>query len=235
LNSENDRWSGEEHWIGQLPSLLKGVEQPIVFDVGANIGRYSAKIRRTLPTARLFAFEPHPVSFSQLISQAETLQFQAINIAFSSTHQAEGQLYNRPGSGSEHASLFESAVAELYGESPAALPVRIETLDRFCDAYEIQEIDFLKLDTEGSEFDILTGAENLRIRRAIRCIQFEFNSMNVYSRTFLKDFRALLPEYRFFRLLPDGIIPIEEYPVFLNEIFAYQNIVALRQEPPHER
>jgi hypothetical protein len=49
--------------------------------------------------------------------------------------------------------------------------------------------------------------------------------MNVISRMFFRDFRALLPEYNFFRLLPHGRIGLDDSALG-TELFAYQNIVA---------
>ena len=54
--------------------------------------------------------------------------------------------------------------------------------------------------------------------------------MNVYNREFLRDFRERLPQYEFFRRLPDGLAPLPPWPPFRNEIFAYQNLAAICQE-----
>ena len=63
-------------------------------------------------------------------------------------------------------------------------------------------------------------------------IQFEFNEMNIESRVFMKDFFNILPEYDFFRLLPDGYIPLGNINTYRNpltlELFAMQNIVAIQ-------
>jgi hypothetical protein len=53
--------------------------------------------------------------------------------------------------------------------------------------------------------------------------------MNVISRAFFRDFYTLLPDYAFYRLLPDGPVPLGEYSPILWELFASQNIVAVRR------
>ncbi len=60
-------------------------------------------------------------------------------------------------------------------------------------------------------------------------IQFEFNAMNVFSRAFFRDFWAFLPHYDFYRLLPDGPVSLGEYSPIFWELFASQNIVAVRR------
>jgi hypothetical protein len=54
--------------------------------------------------------------------------------------------------------------------------------------------------------------------------------MNVSSRTYFRDFWNLLPNYNFYRLLPDGMVKIERYSPVFCEIFAYQNIVAILKQ-----
>ncbi|MEP7071750.1 MAG: hypothetical protein ABI839_05140 [Verrucomicrobiota bacterium] len=50
--------------------------------------------------------------------------------------------------------------------------------------------------------------------------------MNVVSRVFLSDFVSLLPRHRLFRLLPRGLLPIENIPL-TREVFAFQNLLAV--------
>src|SRR5262245_19248952 len=80
-------------------------------------------------------------------------------------------------------------------------------------------------DTEGLARALLNLNDNtLRVNY----IQFEFNEMNVISRTFFLDFMRHLPGYRFFRLLPEGAVSLDTYSPRFMEIFAYQNVVCVR-------
>jgi hypothetical protein len=90
-------------------------------------------------------------------------------------------------------------------------------------------VRLLKIDTEGHEASVLRGARETIAGRRIELVQFEFNAMNVASRTFFKDFVDLLPGYRFYRLLPDGRVPLR-YSPHACEIFAFQNVVAIRED-----
>ncbi len=64
----------------------------------------------------------------------------------------------------------------------------------------------------------------------IDVIQFEFNEMNVISRVFMRDFFTLLPNYRIYRLLPDGVIAFQTYDPIFMEVFAFQNIACIRRD-----
>ena len=49
------------------------------------------------------------------------------------------------------------------------------TIDGFCKKINIHEIDYLKIDTEGSEYKILIGAQEMLNNRKIKNVQVEFN------------------------------------------------------------
>ena len=66
---------------------------------------------------------------------------------------------------------------------------------------------------------------------AIEGTYSEFNEMNVFSRTFLKGFMDFLDDYEPFRILPRGrLLSLRPYRAFRVEIFAYQNIIFIRED-----
>jgi hypothetical protein len=108
--------------------------------------------------------------------------------------------------------------------------VPVTTIDAYLEEEGWPHVALLKIDTEGHELRVLEGAAVALSRGLVDCIQFEFNEMNVISRSFLHDFRTLLSSHRFFRLLPRGVVPLRGEP--LEELFAFQNIVAVRTNSP---
>jgi hypothetical protein len=108
--------------------------------------------------------------------------------------------------------------------------VDVVNLDDYCAQRGVDHIDLLKIDVEGFELNVLRGASRLLEGQRINAIQFEFNEMNVIGRTFLEDFMARLePTHGMFRVLPHGLMPLRRQRHWLNEQFAYQNIVALKR------
>ena len=95
---------------------------------------------------------------------------------------------------------------------------------------KIDTIHLLKIDAEGNDFLVLKGGERLIHNKRIDFIQFEFNDINVFARVFFRDFVEFLNLYNLYRMLPNGLIKLNEYDSKLCEIFAYQNIVAVRKE-----
>ncbi|MFZ9888828.1 MAG: FkbM family methyltransferase [Myxococcota bacterium] len=131
--------------------------------------------------------------------------------------------------GSQLASLHREALSPQQAEM-TQLTVQTRTLDDFCAEHGVERIDLLKIDTEGHELRILDGARRMLAEKRIRALQFEFNEMNVASRSFLKDFIERLPGHHLFRLLPTGLLPVAPYSPFFFEVFGFQNIVALPRE-----
>jgi len=226
LNYQNDWVSGERNF---LTKFLEWRPQAVVFDVGAHTGDYTRLVRSLAPQARIFAFEPHPVTFEMLARVAEETGAKAIPVGLGNqSHMLDIYDY-ADNDGSQHASLYRDVIERIHKKPATSHSIRIEPLDAAAAELGIEHIDLLKVDTEGHELAVFEGAARFIAERHVDVIQFEFNEMNVMSRTFFRDFMEALPDFRLFRLLPDGVIPLDDYrPTFL-EIFAFQNIVAVRR------
>lgn len=224
LNFENDRISGESRF---LKSLLKGRAGCIVLDVGANVGDYSRRVFQACPQATVYAFEPHPKTYSILSRSIQQSGFIPINAA-AGDKEGEVSLFDyEEKDGSSHASLYRGVIENIHKAKSIEHKVRVIELGRFARSRNLERIDLLKIDTEGNELSVLKGMLDHIGDGKIGAIHFEFNEMNVASRTFFRDFWDLLPNYDFYRMLPDGLVEIESYSPIYCEIFAYQNVVAI--------
>ncbi len=225
LNYKNDVVSGERRFMRKTLALS---ETPTVVDVGANEGDYSSAAFEANKNARVFAFEPHPETYKRLSSRLSSTQnFSATNAACGSV-SGNFTLYDHAeDSGTGHASLHRGVIERIHaGESNQHL-VTVTTLDHFAAERGINLIHLLKIDTEGNELDVLKGAAGLLREGRIRAIQFEFNEMNIVSRVFFKDFCEAIPNFRFYRMLRNGLGALDPYSPLSCEVFAFQNIVAL--------
>jgi hypothetical protein len=126
--------------------------------------------------------------------------------------------------------MYKDVFSTLRHSSAAGVVISLTTIDDFVARNNIQRIALLKIDTEGNELNVLKGAVDTIRRKLADVIQIEFNEMNVISRTFFRDIEGTLPNYDFYRLLPDGLQALGPYNTTEFEIFAFQNIVAIRQE-----
>lgn len=231
FNSEGNHITGESYF---LKYLSEHMNIRIIFDIGANDGGYATEVRTYFPKAKIFAFEPHPLTFQALKETSNRNNLTSYNYAVGGTNGKlllwdfadDAELkYTQPSS--TLASVHRDVIEDFHKQKAQSFTVKQITIDSFIKKNDIKEIDFLKIDTEGSEYDVLLGASEAIKKNKIHIIQFEFNEMNAYSKRFFKDFIDLLPGYKFYRLMPKGILPLGKYRPSTHELYGFQNIVAV--------
>lgn len=207
---------------GLAPRLVGGV----VLDVGANAGHYARCVRRFAPNARIWAFEPHPVTFRALEAAVRDLGIVPQALALGDVAGAM-QLHDFAGEeGSTQASLSADSIG-LYSGPMTAHDVRVTTLDDWLAAEGLDEVALLKIDTEGYDLNVLKGASQALRDRRIRRIQFEFIPANIGTRVAMRDFYEVLEGYRLSRLCLNGaLMPLGAYDVKRCEIYVTQILVA---------
>ena len=230
--------SGEKWVLSEVVSkACQGIDSPVLFDVGANVGDYSLCLREHVPAAIIYAFEPAETVYQELAKRIDVVdadrQIKPYKMGFSdSTKVVELFSYTVEG---EDASVLSSIDQRLPTQvldvrTCRSEQVRVETIDSFCEAKRIDRVDFLKLDVEGHELSVLRGAQRMLTAGLISMIQFEFGPANIYSRTYFYDFWSLLSNmYDIYRIIPKGIAPISHYGEHL-EIFLTTNYLALRRD-----
>ena len=231
LNYENSTINGEKFFLKTLAS--QRWNNFICIDVGANVGHYSHAVKTAIESAIIYAIEPHPKTFLELEKSAIQCGYHAFNIAFSD-HSSLVNIFDYILSDSNdyystHASLYKDALPHKNDKEIKRYEVQAIKLDQFLIDRKIDRVNLLKIDVEGHEFNVLMGAcEALRLKK-IDLIQFEFNSMNRSSRVYMKDFFEILDGYRLYRLMQDFLAPIQVENALISELFAYQNIIAIRE------
>lgn len=229
LNYENDIISGENFLISKvLSKYIPNNKEAIIFDIGANIGKYSSNLASIYSNSLIYSFEPNVNTFNLLKKNVEDLKtIIPINIGLSDVKKTS-EIYTYSNDlNSEHASLYKEVFSDLHKDGRIiSVKIELDSLDGFCNSYNIDSIDFLKIDTEGNELDVLKGSIQMINDGKIKIIQFEFNEMNIMSRVFLKDFYQILKDYRIYRLSEKRLIPLFQYDS-TNEIFKFQNLLAI--------
>jgi FkbM family methyltransferase len=172
----NTRKLGWEPWR-DISILLKDVEAPIFFDVGAHTGQTLTEMTRHFPQAAVHAFEPDPESF--LLLQQTARQFPKASIyQLALGDQAQSSILRRNRASMTNSLLAVSRESEASPignlvEKVGEVPVTVTTLDEFCSAHDVNRIDFLKTDCQGFDLRVLKGAKGLLCNRKVRVIQCE--------------------------------------------------------------
>jgi FkbM family methyltransferase len=225
LNFRTMQESGEAHFLSHY---LGSLNAPLVLDVGANKGSYVLAVKEACPSARILAFEPHPRTFTSLKTAVPT-DVEVFNFGFGDTAGSFDFFDRADKKGGAHASLYRNVIEDLHRQKAIEYKVEVRRLDDFLNDQGLSKINLLKIDTEGHELAVFRGAEKAIRAGSVDVIQFEFNSTNVAARTFFKDFWDFLPDYNFYRLLPDNAIWIRQYVATFCEVFAFQNIVCVHK------
>lgn len=93
------------------------------------------------------------------------------------------------------------------------------------------EIDLIRIDVEGLEWDVLLGAEATLEKMRPKFIQIEFNLHQLFVGRSILQFSKLLTGYKLMQLLPyrAGLVQRDPKDSLVN-IFAYSNYVFVRND-----
>jgi FkbM family methyltransferase len=201
------------------------------FDVGANVGQTTQEVLRRFPSARVYAFEPHPTSFRALAAITDK-RLSAHQIALGErSGKTKLYQYGESGDGSLINSLVRDARFPIqFGHRPKQeLEVACSTVDDFCLEHRIDSIDVLKLDTEGADLSVMKGAVRKLSNGRVGYVYTEFNDLQPrqgVSGGALTPIAELLAPFgfRYVATYTDFVLPEGEMYVCANALFAL---------PPH--
>jgi FkbM family methyltransferase len=143
-----------------------GIENvKIIFDVGANIGQSALAYVQDFPRAEVYSFEPVSGTFAQLRANTQHL---------ARIHPFQLAMGSKPGQAVIHVnelSVKSSILQDRAGDR--AETIQVETVAAFADRQNIPSVDFLKIDTEGFDLEVLAGAAPLLEQQRIHLVLSE--------------------------------------------------------------
>lgn len=146
-------------------------EKDTVIDIGAHIGGFSTKASKIAFRGKVYSYEAYDETFSYLKENArlnERENLSVFNLSVGNT-TAKKKLYI-------HKNLAENT---LYRKSDIAHEVRGITLAKIFSDNRIDVCDVLKLDCEGSEYEILFSSKEQLIKT--RRIIFEYHEPKYFG------------------------------------------------------
>lgn len=180
-----------------IAHCFAGYSFNVIFDVGANVGQSAEVYLEKFSNSHIYCFEPVSSTFDKLRENLKASQrIDFYNIALGSSNRT-GQMVLQG----------ESDMFFMQGQSNALVEnddvqtesVDVVKLDDFCDAHKVAHIDFLKVDAEGGDLDVLEGAAKMLSEQRINLIQVEAG-MNPANRRHvpLELLKAFLESHKYF-------------------------------------
>jgi FkbM family methyltransferase len=183
--ANNLNFDGQTNGELHLIKVLSGLDFKIVFDVGANKGEWILSAVDLFPKATFHAFELVPTTFHKLQSKFGSHPRVRLNPVGLSDYAGDIPIF--VGIHDEVSTTFKiegtAAHADFYSDE---IVCKVNTGEAYMQEEVIEEIDFLKIDTEGNDFRVIKGfGESIK---KVKVIQFEYGIFNIASKDLLCDF-----------------------------------------------
>jgi FkbM family methyltransferase len=138
----------------------------VIFDVGANVGHTAEQFLACFPESRVYCFEPAPATFATLSGKLGADARVSLHQLALDARDREVRFTNAKGSTGNR----------ILGEREAADEAEVVQAlraDAFCAERALEEIDIVKIDTEGNDLKVLVGFTGRLQAKAVKYLQVE--------------------------------------------------------------
>ena len=164
----------------------------VIFDVGSNVGTYIRLVSKLNKnkSLKIYSFEPNN-KLTKTQQKLKLNQKHKLNINNFAIHDKlkETKFY-------ENAISSQSTTRDNYilGKIIDSYKVSCISIDLYCKKNLINNIDLLKIDTEGDDFNVLLSAKDMLADGKIKFIKIEIENTNDFKRivNFLNGFNFRL-------------------------------------------
>jgi len=126
----------------------------VVLDVGAHVGLFTMKARKAVgENGLVVAIEPEPKNAALLSENVRSHGFKNVVVVKKAAGNHKGKVKLYVSLGSRGHSLLPIR--------PSSIDVDMDTLDNIAAELGLTRVDFIKIDVEGAELDVLKGAEKI--------------------------------------------------------------------------
>jgi len=188
------------HWIFNLNDHtfieeFTGKNEKIILDIGAHEGFYTLKIKENNPRVKVIAVEPNPLCFEILKKNITSNKIKNVLLINKAIYKENKKI-------SFEINEYNSAFGKIkklkkdFGlkEKWKNMMVPAITLESLLKKYNINNVDILKIDAEGSEEAILESSINILKKIKKITIEYHLNKDKIKKILLQNGFR-LLHEY----------------------------------------
>lgn len=150
-------------------------------DIGANCGVATIILAKQNPKSKIYSFEPDPNVYKVLEENVNINNLSNVilfNYAISGPEVKNLELCFHPSySGGNTTYADKSSICSFFNnDNIISVNVKCISLDEIINNYNINEIELLKIDCEGAEYDIIYTSENIKNGK-IKNIVGEFHNL----------------------------------------------------------
>lgn len=165
-------------------ALLVPIDNPVILDIGANVGQTIEAIQETFHSPTIHSFEPSTQIFAELKSKSFKTKgnLNLYNFAFGESSDQK-EFINYDWSTMSSFLKLDSDKSNRFREIEETNRelVEIRTVDDFILEKNIKEIHLLKTDTQGFDLNVLNGATNALSNKLIQYVLVEINFVKMYD------------------------------------------------------
>lgn len=225
-NFKNFNDSGEEYFLN---NVLAKHDPKVCIDVGSHIGKYTSMLLSST-NSKVISFEPLKKSFSSLLELQKIwgVRLVLVNKGLGAQNLTSKIYFNQRTL--SHASLLPEANELEYIDNNESQDIELITLDSFMEENdEVTSLDYIKIDTEGFEYDVLMGSKKTISKFNPKFIHIEYNWHQLLKSQSLYSFALILKNYEPYQLLSNKLIKRDPLDP-LSNIYSYSNFVFIRKD-----
>lgn len=135
----------------------------IVLDIGAHIGAFSILAAKSAANGRVFAYEPNKQNYSLLLENKRLNQIYNLSTFNYAVSDKKGCIELFIGKLSSMHSIYRK-------NHKGSIKVKSSTLKDVFKTNNLKKVDYLKIDAEGSEYNILLNAPKFILRKVDKIV-----------------------------------------------------------------
>ena len=177
---------------------MTGYDFKTFLDVGANVGQTAIHIRTAFPKAIIHSVEPIKNTFKILQQNTQGYNVITHNIGLGAKNEIIEVHIDEGNTNSTINSLVKENNEIISGKTVTE-KIQVLTANDFCKEQNITHIDYLKIDTEGYDLEVIKGAVTLIESNAIGFIEAEvsMNPGNTFHVSF-EEVKKYLEQHNYF-------------------------------------
>lgn len=193
--------------------------KPVIFEIGACEGEDTIRYHMLFPESTIYAFEPLPENFKLAFDNIYKYANKKVNLYNFAVCDKVGFSNFFVSSGNPEVNIEDVDFKWNFGNKSSSLyspnltlkefdwlkfneriQVETVTLNSFCEVNGIESVDFIHIDVQGAELDVLKGSSKILSR--IKVIWLEVEKVELYkNQPLAKDIEIFLSENGFVKVI----------------------------------